>query len=617
MRRKFFLIFFLFIGILTLLSQTSATRAAGLPPIKTVFVIVMENHNWSEITASNSPFTYSQMVAKGAHAENYISPSNIHPSLPNYLLMEAGTNFGLNNDSDPSVNHQSTTAHLVTQLKNAGVSWKGYFEGVPGTDCPLTDINSQAVHHNPFVYFDDVTNNLSRTSSYCISHIRPFTELASDLANNTVSSYNFIVPNVCNDTHNCSIQTGDTWISNIVPLITASAAYKNGGVIFLTWDEDSTSNNAPIGMIAVSPFAKANYQNSILYTHNSLLRTVEEIFGVSPFLGGAASANDLSDFFTSSGGTPFPTSTPVPTPTPTPTPGPSGTGVPTPTPLGSICQKLFIPAYFAPGSLWTTADNNASKIFGMIMNPASGPGTSASSSYVSAVNTAKSAGMRVYGYVHTSYGTRSSATVKAEIDDYKNWYGVTDIFLDEAAADTANLAYYQDVDGYIHQNGGLVTLNPGTTPAEQYMSVADSIVNFEGTASSYQSASFPSWIANYPASRFVHLVYAASSSSLSSILSLSSSRHAGYLYVTDDVAPNPWDTLPTYLTSELSGLNCSGSNNPKPGDANGDGVVNEADYSIWLSHYGQNVAGASNGDFNNDGKVDGVDFVIWLNNTTA
>lgn len=296
MIRKIFFLAVFFAAILFFIHPSKAL-SVGLPPIRTVFIIVMENHNWSEITSSNSPFTYGQMVAKGAHAENYISPSNIHPSLPNYLVMEAGTNFGLNNDSDPSVNHQSTTAHLVTQLKNAGVSWKGYFEGIPGTDCPLTDINSQAVHHNPFVYFDDVTNNLSRTSAYCISHIRPVTELPTDLTNNNVSAYNFIVPNVCNDTHNCSVQTGDTWIASLVPKITASAAYKNGGVIFLTWDEDSTGNNAPIGMVAISPYAKVNYSNSILYTHNSLLRTVQEIFGVSPFLGGAASANDLSDFF--------------------------------------------------------------------------------------------------------------------------------------------------------------------------------------------------------------------------------------------------------------------------------------------------------------------------------
>src|SRR5438105_2998371 len=275
-------------------------------PLKTVFLIMMENHNWSDITSSSSaPYINNTLLAIGAHATQYFNPPGIHPSLPNYLWLEAGTNFGILADDSPSAGHQSTTMHLVTLLKNANITWKAYQEDIGGTSCPLSNVSGYATKHNPFVYFDDVTNSLSSTSAYCIAHIRPFTELATDLANNTVASYNFITPNLTDDMHDGTIADGDTWLATHVPLILNSAAYKQGGVIFITWDEGEggsapgDTKDGPIGMMVLSPKAKVGYQNTIHYNHSSTLRTVEEIFKVSPMLGGAANQTDLSDLYTS------------------------------------------------------------------------------------------------------------------------------------------------------------------------------------------------------------------------------------------------------------------------------------------------------------------------------
>ena len=92
---------------------------------------------------------------------------------------------------------------------------------------------------------------------------------------------------------------GDTWLSTEVPKILASQAYLDNGALFITWDEGA-SGDGPIGMIALSPKAKGGgYANTIPYDHSSTLRTVEEIFGVTPMLGGAANATDLSDLFVS------------------------------------------------------------------------------------------------------------------------------------------------------------------------------------------------------------------------------------------------------------------------------------------------------------------------------
>lgn len=282
----------------------------GLPQqatggIKTVFVIMMENHNWSEIKNSPSaPYINQVLLPQASHAEQYYNPPGIHPSEPNYLWLEAGTNFGIANDANPATNHQSTTNHLVTLLDKKGVSWKSYQEGITGTGCPLTATGLYAPKHNPMLYFDDVTGGNDAASTYCIAHVRPYSELSADLHGGGPARYNFITPDLCDDMHNSSgcassdsVRNGDSWLASEVPAILGSSAYKDGGALFITWDEGE-GRDGPIGMIVLSHYAKGGgYANDITYTHSSTLRTVEEIFGLSPMLRDAANATDLSDLF--------------------------------------------------------------------------------------------------------------------------------------------------------------------------------------------------------------------------------------------------------------------------------------------------------------------------------
>src|SRR5437763_11978919 len=230
-------------GVLSAASAAHSTALRSLrarPPvrhaIKTVFLIVMENYNWSAIKGNPSaPYINHTLLPRASHAERYYNPPGNHPSLPNYLWLEAGTNFGIGDDDDPSAHHVGTTHHLVTLLRHAGISWKAYQEGISGTACPLTGNDSYAPKHDPFVYFDDVTGANNPRSAYCIAHVRPYTQLASDLRHNTVARYNFITPNLCNDMHdrcsplNNALKQGDTWLSRQVPLILHSQAYKRGG----------------------------------------------------------------------------------------------------------------------------------------------------------------------------------------------------------------------------------------------------------------------------------------------------------------------------------------------------------------------------------------------------
>jgi phospholipase C len=292
-----------------------AAAGPGATHINTVFIILMENHNWTGDPTNSikgnasAPYINNTLLPMASHAEAYYNPPSNHPSLPNYLWLEAGTNFGITNDGGPSVNHQNTTQHLVTLLENAGVSWKGYMENISGKSCPLKNTGGAnlsghpfyAVRHDPFVYFDDVTNTLHAHAARCVAHVRPYSEFEKDLRNNTVARYNWITPNLCDDMHDAcagdAIAHGDAWLSKHVPAILKSVAFKSGGALFVTWDE-AKYGDGPIPMIVVSPFAKgAGYSNSIAYNHGSTLRTIEEIFGVAPFLGDAANQTDLSDLF--------------------------------------------------------------------------------------------------------------------------------------------------------------------------------------------------------------------------------------------------------------------------------------------------------------------------------
>src|SRR6266568_881138 len=317
--RKYSIFALLFAIVLLLIPLiTDNTNPSLTPPkayaasqIQHVFIIAMENHDWSTIKGPAAPYITNTLLPMGAHAEQYYNPTNNHPSAPNYVWLEAGSAVVGANDCAPTDSGCSTSVnHLSKLLDGAGISWKEYAEDAAGTNCIL-DFSTVDVNHVPFSYFTDVTNNNSATSANCIAHERPFTELATDLTNNSVARYSFISPNLTDDMHDGTIQQGDTWLSQHVPTILNSQAYKTNGVLIILWDEGE-GDDGPIGLIVVSPFAKKNYSNTIHYDHSSTLKSLEEIFGVSPMLGGAASATDLSDLFTipltGTGGT-----TPVPT----------------------------------------------------------------------------------------------------------------------------------------------------------------------------------------------------------------------------------------------------------------------------------------------------------------
>ncbi len=217
---------------------------------------------------------------------------------------------------------------------------------------------------------------------------------------------------------------------------------------------------------------------------------------------------------------------------------------------GSACRGALMPAYVSPHELvGLLALRELPRL--IVVNPHNGPGVAARRSYRDAVQAAQKAGVRVLGYVATTYGARPAAAVQADIDRYESWYGVDGIFLDETASDAAELPYYRALSRHARAAGArLVVLNPGVVPARAYFDIADVVVAFEGPYAEYAAAleRMPSWLDDIPPERIAYLVYDAQRAE--AVAAARAAEHAAYVYATSGVQPNPWRTIPSYLANE-------------------------------------------------------------------
>ncbi len=245
------------------------------------------------------------------------------------------------------------------------------------------------------------------------------------------------------------------------------------------------------------------------------------------------------------------------------------------TPADADEVVALVPAYFYPtwwaGSPWDQLNAAAARIpVEAIMNPASGPGTAANSDYQVAVGQLHAAGGKVIGYVPTGYGARSTDAILADVANYVAWYGVDGIFLDEMGNQSGPLDYGA-LYAAIKATGGAglhVVGNPGDpfANAEALSTAADTLVIFEGpdtnpdpNGANFQSypnrgpyAGLTEWWLGSDRSHIANLVYdAATPCAMLGAAIKAVGYGAGYIYITSDQLPNPWDTLPPYWDEEV------------------------------------------------------------------
>ncbi len=277
-------------------SGTSAITVTALNPgsalFNHVFIVVEENTDYSSVIGSSSMPYFNRLAQQYGLATQYYA--NTHPSIGNYFMMTVGKII-TNNDSYASV---VTDDNVIRQLLAAGKTWKAYAENLPsvGYVSLNVDAGGYASRHNPVVYLTDVHDNPTQAQ-----HVVPFTQFATDLASNAFPNYSFIVPNLCNDAHDCSLSTADTWLRNNIDPLVQSTPFQQDGLLIILFDEaggDNSNGGGRIAWIAVSGKSKPGYQSTTLYQHASTLRLSLKVLGVTAYPNTAAGAPDMDEFFT-------------------------------------------------------------------------------------------------------------------------------------------------------------------------------------------------------------------------------------------------------------------------------------------------------------------------------
>jgi len=338
-------------------SAKSGADGGSMPALNHVFVIMLENHSKSSVLGDpNAPFI-NHLASEYAVAGNYYGVT--HPSEPNYVAAISGSNWWTNNDNpDNRFDH----LNLVDELEAHHKTWAAYMEAMPsagylGDYWPDSSTPLYASKHNPFVLFDDIRNDPER-----LSHDKPYTELAHDLNSGRAPDFVWITPDQCNDMHGgvysavpdhpetpCPYgntkddpndaalkQKADAFVKQAVTTIMSSRAWTGNSAIFIVTDEDDyTGNSATDGWESAegccdSPVVPANdpdvpgwqggvyggglipavivtthgkrggYTSNTPYNHYSLLRTIEDAWGLDRlgYTSDTAQVQSMSEFFT-------------------------------------------------------------------------------------------------------------------------------------------------------------------------------------------------------------------------------------------------------------------------------------------------------------------------------
>jgi acid phosphatase len=251
-------------------------------------VIIMENQEYSSIVGSKQAPYLNSLIARYGLATDFYAET--HPSEPNYIALTSGGLQGTNSDGY----YNLSAPNLFDQIEAAGKTWHVYAQGYPG-GCFAGSVSAVVVDgpgaageyarkHNPAISYASIVHDPARCAR--ITHLAGFDPAAAD--------FEFIVPNQINDMHSSSVAAGDAFLKVFVPQITESAAFTDS-VIFITWDEGSTSINGGgrIATLAISPGMTPGSRYSASASHYSLLRTIELAWNL-PLLGEAATASTIA-----------------------------------------------------------------------------------------------------------------------------------------------------------------------------------------------------------------------------------------------------------------------------------------------------------------------------------
>ena len=280
-------------SLTTLAGPTSAldSTTSVVPAFSHIYVIVMENHEYGSIVGSSRAPYINALIRRYGLATSYTAVA--HPSEPNYLALWAGSTFGIHDDAV----HNLAARNVSDQLSLHGQTWHVYAQDLPrvcstvasaygGVDL-VGAAGAYVRKHEPAISFLDISRYPTRCSR--ITRLSTFSP--------TAASLELIVPNMTNDMHDGSIAQGDAFLRAFVPKITGSAAFRTS-LLVITWDEGSTSlgGGGHVATLVISPRTPVGKRSAIAHNHYSLLRTIEDAWGLG-CMNQTCTANDLREFF--------------------------------------------------------------------------------------------------------------------------------------------------------------------------------------------------------------------------------------------------------------------------------------------------------------------------------
>src|SRR3954451_77606 len=168
----------------------------------------------------------NSLANKYTLATNYYA--NTHPSIGNYFMLTTGKIITNNDGYTGTV----SSDNIVRRILTAGKTWKAYAENLPSTGYTGGDVSLYRKHHNPFAYVSDVVNSSNQRQN-----LVSFSRFKTDRDANQLPDFSFVIPNVCNDAHDCSLATADNWLkTNIAPLLTTTPFQSGGdGILMLVF----------------------------------------------------------------------------------------------------------------------------------------------------------------------------------------------------------------------------------------------------------------------------------------------------------------------------------------------------------------------------------------------
>jgi hypothetical protein len=269
-------------------AEPAPVSAAKVPRSKTshVVVVVMENKERHEVIgAGDAPYV-------NRLARRYAIPSRMygvtHPSMPNYLALIAGSTFGVDTNCTDCIQRGRT---LVDQLERHHVSWRAYMEGMPRSCYTGAFAGRYAKKHNPFAYFRRIVDRPRRCRK-----IVPARRLNGDQRRGRLPDFVFLTPDLCNDTHDCSVAHGDRYLSKRIPPLLRQLGPH--GFLVLTYDEGDSdagccgglAQGGRIPTVIAGPDVRRGARPRGAYTQYSLLRTIEDAYGMAHLRNAGAGA---------------------------------------------------------------------------------------------------------------------------------------------------------------------------------------------------------------------------------------------------------------------------------------------------------------------------------------